>query len=210
MKFIAFYQAFRDQTIFSTQAIESVFPGYDRKILVNWQAKGHLLKVRNNWYAFTDRSFGQDDLYLIANKIYSPSYISLQSALSHYGLIPEGVFRITSVSTLKTAEFETPLGYFSYRTIKPDYFFGYRLIRQQGGHLAAWYKIATPEKAILDHLYFHPQYCDESDFEGLRLNWEVFRERVSLSALTDYLAYVDSPALTRRLNKLLNVYHAHS
>lgn len=65
----------------------------------------------------------------ISNCLYRPSYISLESALSHYNFIPEGVYTIQNISTRKTILYETPIGSFQYRNIKPGVFFGYHVIR---------------------------------------------------------------------------------
>src|SRR3989338_11387046 len=63
---------------------------------------GLFVKLRNNYYMLKDSHL---PLYAIANKLYQPSYISLESALSHYGVIPEAVYTITYVTTKPTREF---------------------------------------------------------------------------------------------------------
>lgn len=208
MKFVDFQDAFRDYTIFSTNEVEKVFPGYDRKVLVAWQKKGYIQKVRNNWYRFAKRDIDEADHFFIANKIYQPSYVSLESAFSYYHFIPEGVFRTTSISTLKTTHFNTPAGYFQYRNIKPALFWGYRLVHQKGRSLSGWYKIATAEKAVIDFLYLNAQYEEEADFEGLRFNWEEFAIQADLEKIENHLAYIQSPALSNRMKKFLNVFYA--
>ena len=79
---------------------------------------GLFLKLRNNYYILKD---SHPPLYAIANKLYQPSYISLESALSHYGIIPETVYAVTSVTTKSTREFTTPKSVFSYQRIKKAY-----------------------------------------------------------------------------------------
>ncbi len=210
MNYIDFYQAFKNFTLFSIQDIQKSFPGFDRKILVDWQKKGYLLKVRNSWYCLAEFSIQESDLFFIANKIYSPSYISLESAFSLYGLIPEGVFKITSVSTLKTTSFDTPIGVFNYRNFKPSLMWGYTLKKQINHDLKGWYKVATPEKAILDFLYLNPGYNDLEDLEGLRFNWIQLHDQIDVARL-EYLAkYFDSKALLDRLENLLKLFYAHS
>ena len=66
---------------------------------------GLFLKLRNNYYMLQDSHL---PLYAIANRLYRPSYISLESALSHYGMIPEVVYQVTSVTPKPTREFKTP------------------------------------------------------------------------------------------------------
>ena len=147
MTFLEFQTTFKDLPVISAIEIEKVFPGFDRNALTRWQKKGYLQKIRRGYYRLTGQPISGDaDLFFIANRIYSPSYVSLESAWRWYDFIPEGVFTITSVSTLKTAAFATPLGHFSYRRLKPDLFWGYRL--EEYGSFR--FKIADPAKAILD------------------------------------------------------------
>ena len=73
--------------------------------LVNWQRKGYVQKLRNGWYRFSDETVNEQLLYLIANKIYNPSYVSFESAFSFYGIIPEGVFSILSATSQKNSQF---------------------------------------------------------------------------------------------------------
>jgi predicted transcriptional regulator of viral defense system len=70
----------------------------------------------------------------------------LEAALSVYSIIPEVAFGVTSVTTKPTRTF----GSFTYRTIKPAAFTGYRIIQQNGFNI----RIAEPEKALVDYLYF--------------------------------------------------------
>jgi len=75
------------------------------------------LQTDNSCYTFSDFLGKPDCAYLFANKMYQPSYISLHSALAFYGIIPEAVVQITSVSSMKTAFFRNPFGEFSYKTM---------------------------------------------------------------------------------------------
>ena len=84
---------------------------------------------------------------LIANHIYGPSYVSLQTALRHYGLIPERVHLIQSLTTKHSRSFETPVGNFDYKCCSKEYFpIGVRLENDND----ITYLIATPEKALCD------------------------------------------------------------
>src|SRR5690606_39269280 len=127
-------------------------------------------------YCFSSQKIDRNLLFYTANKIYSPSYVSLQMALKFYNLIPEEIFQITSVSTKKTTEFKTDLGNFSYRHLKPSLFFGYQLI-EFGEHKIL---LAEPEKAILDYLYLHPHLKKKPDFAEMRLNQDEFKSQVDL------------------------------
>jgi len=140
------YTEFRDEMKvfpnFSIREIEKHFPGFDSRRLVEWQQKGYIQKLRNRYYYFSDQKVEEPFLYYTANQLYHPSYVSLESALSRYGFIPEGVFQITSCTTLKTNSFNTPIGNFSYRHLKPSLFFGYQL-KEWNDHR---YAMAEPEK----------------------------------------------------------------
>ncbi|MEQ1666383.1 MAG: hypothetical protein ABL927_13515, partial [Bdellovibrionales bacterium] len=148
-----------------------------------------------------------EQAWYTANKIYTPSYISLSSALSHYDWIPEGVFSFTSVSTRKTCVFETPGGQFQYFTVKPALFFGYKILYDAGLGI----KIAEPEKAILDFLYFHPKLQQEADFESYRFNLPQMQADLDLEKLDAYAGLFTSAALLKRLVTFKNILnHAES
>lgn len=137
-------------------------------------------------------------LYEIANRIYSPSYISLESALSYHGLIPEGVYLITSVSTRKTNSFKTPLAIFGYRKIKSSLFFGY-VIEVHDNRV---FKIASPEKAILDLFYLKPDLSDPSSFRSLRINNNNFKKKINRKKLFSYLKIYNNKRMSADIKKL--------
>jgi hypothetical protein len=92
----------------------------------------------------------QPDPFLIANHIYGPSYVSLESALSHHGLIPERVYERTSVTTKPSKKFNTPIGIFSYVHLPlPYYSFGIKSIEIAPLQHTL---IASPEKALWDKI----------------------------------------------------------
>jgi predicted transcriptional regulator of viral defense system len=104
------------------------------------------------------------------------SYVSLQSALAYYGMIPEYVPVTTSVTTSRPAHWETPLGIFDFRRIQVAFFDGYRLV-DLGEKQQAF--IASPEKALLDLIYLEPggdtlDYLTELRLNNLqRLDWQL-------------------------------------
>lgn len=89
---------------------------------------------------------------LIANHIYGPSYVSLSWALRHYGLIPERVFRVESITTKHTRDFENKLGVFHYQNCSLEYFPIGVTTKEEN---SIRYLIATPEKALCDYICFH-------------------------------------------------------
>ena len=115
-------------------------------LLHRYKKQGFVLQIKRGFYVLSDAL--PPDVY-VANKIYSPSYISLEFALSYHGIIPETVYEITSVSTKATRRFEALGKIFSYRTIKKAAYTGYEVKKQQG---LSFY-IADSEKAFVDADY---------------------------------------------------------
>ena len=150
MNYIQFRELLKDFTVFSVNDIENTGLIFHRRRLNEWQKKGYIQKIIKRYYVFSDLAFTEQTLYEIANRIYAPSYISLEMALSYYHIIPESVYEITSVSTRRTYKFTTAIADFSYRTIKPELFFGYDIVNDG----RRCFKIACLEKAILDYFYF--------------------------------------------------------
>lgn len=198
MNFQEFRSVFYPQKVFSTRDISKEWADFNFVNLVNWQDKGYLIKLRNTWYAFPEALTSEPDLFLAANLLRKPSYISLETALRYYNWIPESVFMVTSVTTAKPAEWRTPVGYFSYRSVQPRFFFGYQPVKEK----SAVFNIAEPEKTLLDLLYFRPDYSEEADFEGLRLNQEEIKAELNLARLHNYLALIASLTLETRWRSL--------
>jgi len=94
MKFLELKDELRDFTIFSLNEIRNIEPGFHRRRLNEWQDKGYIKKVIRGYYIFSDLKLSEEILFKIANRIYLPSYVSLESALSYYHLIPESVSAI--------------------------------------------------------------------------------------------------------------------
>lgn len=89
-------------------------------------------------------------LFVIANHLRGPSYISLETALSRWGMIPERVEEISSITLLTTHNYETPIGRFSYRHLDtPYYSFGIERVELAPNQYAM---IASREKAICDQI----------------------------------------------------------
>ncbi|MDD5621278.1 MAG: hypothetical protein PHS27_01680 [Candidatus Pacebacteria bacterium] len=109
--------------------------------------RGIFNKMKNGLYLIRDANVSN---YFIANKLYEPSYISLNAALSYYGIIPETVYGITSITTKAFREFKNLKGNFIYQRIKKRAFTGYVLKEINGERVL----IAEPEKALADYLYF--------------------------------------------------------
>lgn len=128
--------------------------------LKRWTKRGYIIRLRRNFYLLAGESAHNiPSKMFIAKEIYDPSYISLEYALSIYGLIPERTTDITSVTTKKTSKFRNKLGTFVYQHIKESCFTGFVEKKDEAGMV---YFIATPEKAVADFLYLNKNRFDKN------------------------------------------------
>jgi len=199
MNFLSFKNALKGFVSFKLNDIRKIDPGFDLRRLSEWQDKRFLTMIRRGYYIFSDLELNDPVLFLIANNIYSPSYISMEMALSYYNLIPEAVYGITSVSSCKTNRFKTDFGEFIYRHVKPQLMFGYKLVGYKGQN----FKIAEPEKAILDFFYLNAHLDTKDDFDGLRINGEEFKEQMDRDKLKRYLVAFGNKRLEKRFIRLM-------
>lgn len=199
MNKIDFQKRLTPYGVISLENIYKSFPDFSYKQISRWQKDGFLIKIKQGFYTFTDQKIDDYFLFLIANKIYEPSYISLEKALKYYGLIPEEIFQITSVSTKKTNIFNNSIGSFSYRHIKESLFWGYHFISNSNQKVL----IADAEKAILDYIYLHFELKTENDFKELRINSNSFNENINLDKLNKYLSKFKNKKLNKRLEVFL-------
>ncbi len=92
--------------------------------------------------------------FLIANHLRGPSYVSLEAALSYWGVIPERTYEISSVTVKTSKKYRTPIGKFDYQQLPiPYYSFGIRFVQLKQNQVAL---IASPEKAICDKIILTP------------------------------------------------------
>lgn len=134
-------------------------------LIHRYTKKGFTKRLKRGIYALYDTSV--PDIYL-ANKLYEPSYVSLEFALSFHQVIPETVYEITSVSTKPTRQFSALGKTFSYHRIKKEAFTGYTVYRQRD--ISAL--IAEPEKAFVDLTYLRLRKKKEllSRFDKRKIN----------------------------------------
>ena len=165
-------------------------------------ADGSLIRVRKGLYVFGER-YRRAPLSreLLANLIYGPSYVSLDYALSHYGMIPERVENVTSVTTGESRRFSTPFGVFTYRSLPlRRYTPG---IHWSGEGDVRWL-MASPEKALVDKVWtdkrFNPANLKEFNaylIEDLRMD----AQRLS-SLDTGRLAVITGAFASRKITML--------
>lgn len=135
------------------------------------EKSGELIRLKKGLYVISpDVSKQTLSVELIANHLYGPSYISFESALSFYGLIPERVYTIKSATTKRKKKYQTPVGDFEYITVPENYFsIGLTQCIIQDSYA---FIMASPEKAICDLIM---------STSGLRLQ--------SRKAMNEYLRY---------------------
>ena len=169
-----------------------VDPGDVRRQLSRWTRGGRLYQLRRGLYALAPPyQKVKPHPFLVANRLARGSYVSLQSALSHYGLIPEYVPVTTSVTTGRPARWDTPLGSYGYRHVKAEWFRGYRLVEVSPGQRAY---LAAPEKALLDLVYLQPSGDSPLYLRELRLQNP---DGLDLDALARQADLAASPKLRR-------------
>jgi len=201
MKFIDFYHHFKDFVPISLADVRAVEPHFSARRLVEWQQKGYLKQLRRGYYILSELAdnLGESELFLLANKLYVPSYVSLETMLNRYNFIPEVPFVVTSVTTRKTESFETLVGAFSYRSIKPSLFFGYQLQPLASDRfLHQQCLVALPEKALLDFLYLNHLMNSQLDFSFMRFNKQEIKAECNLQTLQEFITRFNSKALTKR------------
>ncbi|MEO8151368.1 MAG: hypothetical protein ABI723_27300 [Bacteroidia bacterium] len=196
MRYNEFSNHFKEFPLFSTNDIYKIDPAFHRRRLVEWQDDNHLIKIANGFYTFKEHKINEQFLFLASNKIYQPSYISLESALSYYHFIPEGVFSLTAITTNKTKEFETELVAFKYRKIKNELFMGYCLLPYNNVLI----KMATAEKALLDFFYFNKNINTKVELEHLRFNIIEIKKSVSFKRLNVLCRYFNNSKLNEQVN----------
>jgi hypothetical protein len=172
-----------DRDVFDHQALLSTLRTYakPRDKITRLLASGDIVRIKKGLYCFGE-AFRREPICreYLANLIYGPSYVSLDYALGHHGLIPERVVTVTSVTTRRSREFTTPFGHYSYRTLNlPRYAVG--TILESAGSVQ--FLIASPEKALVDKVWADKRFSGHSVmgyraylFDDLRISQDALRE----------------------------------
>ena len=177
-----------------------VDPVHVRRQLGRWVKAGKVYQLRRGLYALAP-PFQQTNPhpFLIANQLVRPSYVSLQSALGYYGLIPEYVPVTTCVTSDRPQELSTPLGEYQFRRIRKERFFAFSL-DDLGDEQSAY--VAEPEKALLDLVYLRPGGEELSYLLGLRLqNLEV----INRFRLGEIAQQFSSPKILRAVANIIQI-----
>ena len=205
MRFREFEAQIRDLPAFNLNDVRKIDPAFHRQQLTAWQKQGTIKPLVGGYYALSGRPVDERYLFMLANKVYEPSYVSLESALSYYQVIPETVLGVTSITSRKTAAFQSDWGVFSYRAIQPGYLIGYQVVKTSP---VIKFKIACLEKAILDYLYLNSHVSSNADFEALRWNRTTLTQQLDRVLMMRYAAVFNKRALQNRVNQFLEYLDA--
>jgi predicted transcriptional regulator of viral defense system len=188
MKYLEILRKFKEKKIkyFSLQDFQEITGlKYNavRGLLKRYKKKGLVVNPKKGYYYFKD--YAPDDFFL-ANKLYYPSYISMETVLSSKGVIPETIYPIISITPKSTREFIVENKKFIYQKIKQEVFQGYY---KKGNYL-----VADLEKAVADYLYF------------IALGRKEVNDRINLkdidkNKLKEYSQLYKNKKLTRLINK---------
>jgi len=193
-----------------SSVIASVYPGIkapNMKIAALVQ-RGELIRLKKGMFIVSPELTGSPlSLELIANHLYTPSYVSMTSALRYYGLIPEAVYTTQSMTTKHSRNFKNDLGLFTYHTISTEAF-SVGLRRVQRDQRVAFI-IASPEKALCDLIANSPKvnlrYLKEAAVyleEDLRLDMDEFT-KMNPDIFEQYIAVGKKPTSIKTILKLL-------
>lgn len=169
MKYLDLYhklnRALTGVNLFTFLDTVKLFPSENPQLiktqLSRFSQKKLITKIKRELYCFDPALI---DELVLANKLYQPSYISLETALNYYGMIPDIPQSLTSVAVTTTKKIDNQFGSFHYIKIKQSLFFGFTSVRSSRS--SSYYKLALKEKALLDYLYVRKLH----NITDLRLN----------------------------------------
>ena len=166
-----------------------------------WLKSGKLIRVKKGLYVFgTAAAQSPYSLEVLANLVYGPSAISLSYALAFYGLIPERVSMVTSITNKRNKEFSTPVGQFNYYYLHPKkYAIGIEINTTASNRQ---FLIASPEKALCDQIYIADKNLQLTDifsmesylFQDLRID-EITLKKFSIKKLSEIVRIYQSEKL---------------
>lgn len=157
-----------------------------QKFLERNTQKGYFIRLKRNLYTTPNLN---PHPFLIANKLYQPSYVSFETALSFYQLIPETTYSLTSATPKSSREFSTLGQQFTYSTLKNQAYQGYRPYQLNQETIL----IAYPEKALADLLYL-------ANLGKKNLPERVNLKKIKLKKLRSFLKVFQRPTITKTLH----------
>ena len=162
-----------------------------------WVKEERLIKIRD-YYVFPEYRGRREYALALACRLYTPSYISLYTALSYYEMIPKTTCLITCITSARTnaarsISFTNVFGDYSYKTMANKKLFGFSQKLTTSNHVLC---LADPEKALLDQLYFYPDH-------ELQWNGDYLRNKLNREQLADYISRMKCVGLEMRVKLLL-------
>ena len=198
MEFEDFIQKVQNLPLVDTRVLSAgVIDSSSVKVQISrWVKAGKLVQLKRGIYLLAGpyRKIKTPEFY-IANVLKNPSYVSLEKALEYHGLIPESVAVYTSVTTKRPGSLQTSVGVYDYRHIKPSFFWGYMSLVLNGQTVF----MATPEKALLDFLYFKHVKISLEYLKELRLQHV---ENIKPKRLLEYARRFGKPGLVRAVGQV--------
>ena len=183
-----------------------VNPGVVRMQLARWMNSGRVYQLRRGLYMVAPPyQKVKPHPFLIANRMQRASYVSGQSALAFYGLIPEVVPVTLSVTAGRPERLDTPLGIFEFRHVKPGLLRGYRMTDMGRTPPIQQALVATAEKALLDLVYLQPGGDAPDYLRELRLQ---NLEQLDLDELHRQAEIFNTPKLRRAAGTITRMAQA--
>lgn len=168
-------------------------PSSVKQILIRYVQRGLILQLKQKRGLYCLKSRPPHP-WRLANRLLQPSYISLETALAHYGIIPESVYQITSVTPRITRSFEALGLTFLFHKIKREAYAGYRPLEIEGETIL----IGEPEKAMADYLYF-------VHLKKKTLNERIRWGRLKKSTVIRYLKLFDRAGLEEWVRNVIRI-----
>lgn len=202
MKFDELLQIVRKEPIFTTGLLLAgdTTMASIRCQLSRWVREGRIISLRRGCYTlaapYTNRL---PSPFMVANTMKQASYVSCQSALGWYGLIPEAVPSVTSVTSERPGMVNNSLGTFFYRHVKSSLLWGFRSERISDNELV---RIALPEKALLDLVYLEPNGDSTPYLEQLRLQ---NTELLNVDRIISFAERWSKPKMRKAANRIISL-----
>ena len=202
MDFASLLEIIGNEPVFESALLLAgdVKPAAVRLQLSRWVADGKIYQLRRGLYALAPPyNKIKPHPFLIANRLKGASYVSCQSALAHYGMIPETTPVTVSVTSSRQARWQTPLGDFEFHHVRQALLTGYRLLDLGGGQGAF---VASPEKALLDLIYLQAGGDSQAHLQELRLQ---NLERLDPAKLEQQAEHFGSVKIRRAVDRLIKL-----
>lgn len=201
MNFLAFQNELRPLLVFNTRDIKKVDPAFNPVNLSIWQKHRYFIKLAKGLYTFSDPPIRKELLYYAANKIIDPSYVSCESALSYYGIMYKED-QIVSVNPIRSHTYISDYGGFKFHKANSSMLKDY-VIEKHNQHC---FKIASPEKAIVDFFFFNPKYQTRAQIKTLNFKASDKRDLISKDNIFNIANSHANNLLERRINNFVNLY----